>query len=115
MLGRKFGKVAEQAPQCFIYHFSFSPCGGERFGILAEPVLQGYTMLQVPFSVPWAPYQDPTIEKASVAGISFKSCYRRSCKDGAEQSMEQEAGNEKADQDGGHEKKDGGHGKKDGG
>ncbi|GKA90833.1 hypothetical protein Tco_0812703 [Tanacetum coccineum] len=45
------------------------------------------TMLQGPFSVPWAPYQDPTIEKASAA----------------------------ADQDGGHEKKDGGHGKKDGG
>ncbi|GKF27707.1 hypothetical protein Tco_0094049 [Tanacetum coccineum] len=39
----------------------------------------------------------------------------RSSKDGAEQSMEQEAGNEKADQDGGHAKKDGGHEKKDGG
>ncbi|GKD48038.1 hypothetical protein Tco_1277014 [Tanacetum coccineum] len=58
------------------------------------------TMLQGPFSVPWAPYQDPTIEKASAAGHLRK--------DGAEQSMEQETGNEKADQDGGHEKKDGG-------
>ncbi|GJZ29422.1 hypothetical protein Tco_0574069 [Tanacetum coccineum] len=61
------------------------------------------TMLQGPFSVPWAPNWDPTIEKALAADGA-----RRSSKDGAEQSMEQEAGNEKADQDDGHEKKDGG-------
>ncbi|GJX70843.1 hypothetical protein Tco_0308014 [Tanacetum coccineum] len=48
-----------------------------------------YTMLQGPFSVPWAPNWDPTIEKASAAN-------------------DIEAGNEKADQDDGHEKKDGG-------
>ncbi|GJZ80241.1 hypothetical protein Tco_0645235 [Tanacetum coccineum] len=57
------------------------------------------TMLQGPFSVPWARNQDPTIEKASAAA------------DGAGRSSKYE----KADQDGGHEKKDGGHGKKDGG
>ncbi|GKA85185.1 ribonuclease H-like domain-containing protein [Tanacetum coccineum] len=61
----------------------------------------GYTMLQGPFSVPWAPYQDPTIEKPIVAEHVL--------------ALNHEAGNEKADQDGGHEKKDGGHEKKDGG
>ncbi|GJX70844.1 hypothetical protein Tco_0308015 [Tanacetum coccineum] len=58
-------------------------------------------MLQGPFSVPWAPYQDPTIEKASAAEhMEQEGRLRMESKDGAEQSMEQEAGNEKADQDG---------------